>query len=326
MKLSDLFGHLASTYNIHLDIKHNIEFEKLRIYSFLNLRIGDRVAATAIINDVEKRDESFNRPAIIVVEHDYVDHPGYQDCINDDSRFDLMCSIPVVDARIILRSKEDKNNIFNNLVLPDVEIEFQFMPGLWETLPILAKDGIYPSMVAKLLNWWWFGGEKGEYLSVDEPYIVVHPLLDAGYNTVRNHNVGMIVSLIRRMASFGIKIVVIGLTEDQISNIGYIGHVVKMIPRSKYNVDQVMAIIAGCTLFIGGDTGFSHAAGALGRSVVAIYPPLPNDPGLPPGWDSMVSTLPEKLMKVYMDKDKGFMVSELAHEAYAIYLKEVDNG
>ena len=65
-----------------------------------------------------------------------------------------------------------------------------------------------------------------------------------------------------------------------------------------YNIDQNIAIINASSIYIGGDTGFTHAAGALGKRVLAIYPSRAVNEVKDLTWDSMVSIPDNRLTKI----------------------------
>lgn len=109
----------------------------------------------------------------------------------------------------------------------------------------------------------------GEVLPAVRPLVAVHPG-SGSYSTARRWPVGRYQELVQRLAVAGLSpIVVGGPGEETLGRV--LGAGIDLTGRT--TIGQLGAVLAGCDVFIGNDSGVMHIAGAVGTPVVALFGP-----------------------------------------------------
>ena len=142
--------------------------------------------------------------------------------------------------------------------------------NLWIRTPWLARQGFYPSIVlddaveeAIIEQFKW----------IKQPYVCVHILQDAPYNRCRNHSYADMKEVILRLGRVGIRVVRIGRNFNN--------PIIRCtdLTQQRLTVMQSACVIKNCKVFIGGDTGMSHIASAVGvPHIIGIYGPCDVNP------------------------------------------------
>lgn len=134
---------------------------------------------------------------------------------------------------------------------------------IWIRLPWLAEKNIYPSIKVdtaielELLN-------RFEWMS--EPYVCIHILEDAPYNIKRNIDFDSMQELITRLSNYGYRVVRVGKWLGKIAK-----HCIDTTTEH-FTVMQSAVIVKNSFCYIGGDTGVTHIAAAVGvPNIFAIY-------------------------------------------------------
>lgn len=136
--------------------------------------------------------------------------------------------------------------------------------NLWISTPSIKKDtGFYPNMILPpyLRNIQHnFLDESNKRVLDYKIKIVNHCLTNAGYNTGRNHNREQFEKLINRIRLY--------IKENSIDAI-----LIDVPIDYSWNINQIMALIELGDVYIGGDTGFTHAFSMFNpdKPIVAIY-------------------------------------------------------
>ena len=159
--------------------------------------------------------------------------------------------------------------------------------NLWISAPnTLMETGEVPKMTT--------------YGKSAKKWITIHGLYDAPYNIGRNHKREQIMELYQLLSDWG-------------------KFPVKIIPDSGMTIEQIIDdILFGSILHIGGDTGITHIAAALGKPIAAIYGDNTHDvaafdgerisKGLKYGWSSDPIS---KDYRKFVMKDNEFDVNEV---------------
>jgi hypothetical protein len=296
MKLSKL--NLAHT-NSNLIIIRDRDINVIQYHHFYAHRLGDKVGAAGLMQ--------------------YYKHGSNVAIVAVDCRF----AVNGVNAGIDIADYFD--NIYDAIIQVYDEkhfnIEHHYLSSqsnimcvngyIWELLPIIKRDhNIFPKMnMPNIYKDWWLS-EKTKY-GIDN-YICVHILIDALYNVSRNHDIIYMIRLVNELSKY-VPIVLVGISNRELIT----GDNIYDLTKYNYNIDQSIAIVENSFLYIGGDTGLSHAAGALGKKVVAIYGQNPY-PGT--GWDSIVSVPDKSIIEIRMNDDHSFDVEKVVNEIKVKFL------
>lgn len=215
-----------------------------KIFNFENFRIGDKLAGCYQLqyNSIKN---------------------GYQYIIFDtlaDKLFPIKDYFPSIGQYVIetnnptplisdLKEKGYEEINFGNLWIssPSLKKDTDFLPNM--ILPKYLKDLQYN-----------FNDTKDKKVLDYKIKIINHCLVDAKYNTGRNHNREQFNKLIDRVRKY--------IIENEIDAI-----VVDVPINYSWNLNQLMALIELGDLYIGGDTGLTHAYSMFhpDRPIVAIY-------------------------------------------------------
>lgn len=219
-----------------------------RVYNYGGSRIGDKIGASMLIQyQIEEKGDKF-----ILIDPSWDSHTS----------FPVRQFFPQISNYVIETKNSDE--ITNTLIGKGFE---HFGTGnIWITAPSLKLDtGYTPSMylpkyIKDFMNKLVVESEdktlKKRLLDFDIK-IVNHCLTDPAYNVGRQHNPEQWMSLMKRIREY--------LLEQNIDG------VVADIPQYTLPFQQAIGIIACGDIFIGGDTGSTHVAGALKKNIVAIY-------------------------------------------------------
>ncbi len=145
-------------------------------------------------------------------------------------------------------------------------------PGLpWLMLPRLARLGIYPKLRvphAPLPE----QVERQLAKAADRPWLVFHILSDAPYNPIRNQDFACYEGLVDHLqrAAPQLYLLRVGLPGSRRLNLS--PEVGLDLSHAHLSLLQIAALQGRAKMFLGGDTGLSHLAGALGvPRLISIY-------------------------------------------------------
>lgn len=272
-------------------------------YDFNQHRIGDKVAISAALHWHRAR------------------HPEDFLIAVDDFWFGkgIQRAIP---SRVVFEGLVDE--CVYNTTPPDAErLDFGC---IWIRVPWLAKQGFYPSIrVSGECEARMF--ERFRWMT--DPYVCVHILEDAAYNRRRNHSLRQMAELIRILSERGARVVRVGK---------WLGSVLKRITDLTpcgLSVMESACIVKNSICFIGGDTGMTHVASAVGvERIVAIYGP-PLQPEQRKKWRKVAlemgcdadfcswPSVPEERRSVFHMQDHQFSMTEVV-DACTKHLREVN--
>jgi len=222
-----------------------------RSFNFAGQRIGDKVVAAYLLQYYQFRDK---------FEYLLFDTSA-------DSYFPIRHFFPDIGKNVI--ESTDPNELHNFLIPKGFEP--MHFGNLWITAPSVKQDsGFLPKMVLpKSLR------DFQKSLTSDlenrplfdyKIRISNHLLKDAGYNCGRNHNQEQWTKLIRRVFNY--------IRENKIDAV-----IIDIPTDYSWSVQNIMALVEFTDLYIGGDTGFTHAFAAFNpkKPIVAIYGPNDHD-------------------------------------------------
>lgn len=150
---------------------------------------------------------------------------------------------------------------------------FWFSPGnLFVFMPKVIHDtGRYPTLTVPAHYRKWLNTEFCSLVGPKvKPVICFHPLLDAGYSCSRNHNFDEWEKCIKMLSEQDVTIYRIG-SKQSIGRSVANGRNVFDLAEKGYTVSQSMAVISTCDIYIGGDTGMTHAAASLNKKIVGVW-------------------------------------------------------
>lgn len=215
-----------------------------KLFNFENFRIGDKLAGCYQLqyNSIKN---------------------GYEYIIFDtsaDSLFPIKDYFPSLSQYVIETS--NPSSLIEELKSVGYE-EISF-GNLWISSPSLKKDTnflpniILPKYLRDIQHK--FFDEQNKKVLDYKIKIVNHCLVDAKYNLGRNHNKEQFTKLIGRVKKY--------ITDNSIDVI-----IVDIPINYSWNINQLMALIELGDIYIGGDTGFTHAFSMFNpdRPLVAIY-------------------------------------------------------
>lgn len=227
--------------------------ENLRLYNFARHRMGDKINACYQLSYYKE----FYKNNFLLID------PGY----NDPTSFPVKYFFPQLGEMVLEISGKNEetgilecDEIFNHLKPFIPELSFG---NLWISAPSLKQDTDYlPHMhipaplkeYQKLLK-----TTKDNQLLDTNAYsciIVNHCLSDVAYNHNRRHNINQWDTFFSNLKSkYAEKnVLIIDLPREYV------------MPAV-----EIISIIDLADIYVGGDTGFTHAAAALGKEIVAIY-------------------------------------------------------
>ncbi|OHB55300.1 MAG: hypothetical protein A2Y12_00595 [Planctomycetes bacterium GWF2_42_9] len=223
-----------------------IQSQKKRVYYYFHQhRIGDKVAISAALKWYK---EQHPQDWLIAVD-DFWFENGKQRSIPSNIIFDEIVN----------------ECLYNTTPADATRLDFGC---IWIRVPWLAQQGYYPSIkVSKECE----EQMLSRFRWMCSPYVCVHILEDAPYNRGRNHNFTQMVQLMRFLSGNGMHVIRIGKSS------GYFLKQQTDLTRLGLSVMESACIIKHSIAYIGGDTGMTHIASAVGVPwILAIYGPPPN--------------------------------------------------
>jgi len=255
------------------------------VYNLRKHRIGDKVAVSALLNYVKEVDPSCE---IVLIDDIY-----YLGGRTSEMPARIIFK-DLVDEIWTIKNPEDYRNC-EELIRRSNLKPLAFTPDLtpvtlnresgccensdgalcygnpWLMLPSLAKIGIYPKIAMEKVN---LPKEVKSALgnARQKKIVTVHILEDAQYNTERNHDFSQIEKLCQSILTQINDVFIVRVGEHS-------GKTLDLAPGCGFDatpygltVIQSAKLIEMADLYIGGDTGMTHLAGALDvPHIVAIY-------------------------------------------------------
>jgi ADP-heptose:LPS heptosyltransferase len=243
-----------------IKIYRDNDYFKVHFVDLYNHRLGDKVGFTPKV--IERRQQIQENEAIVCIDQEYneIDTKGTYIHISNyfSHLYDAIISVKVKEQRQILH--DTIKNTFNTAAVAG---------HLWEDLIPLRKNKIYYSMHSNINMDRWWSIERVK-LGIIKPYIVFNILTDTDYHPCKTVNYGRMCEVIDDIRK-PISVVVVGIPNNpkiEMENVFDLCH-------SGYSIDQSIAIIKGCNIFCGGDTGIAHVAGAFDKPVIQAFPGAP---------------------------------------------------
>ncbi|KKN00184.1 hypothetical protein LCGC14_1140280, partial [marine sediment metagenome] len=201
--------------------------------------------------------------------------------------------------------------------VPQGDTGFNF-GNLWTLLPKLRAKRIFPKISIP------YGWRKwyNYFVRLEHPLVCVHILDNPPYNLIRKHNFTDFEEIIVYLAKQGLNVIRIGV--DNGSVVKY-NNVIDVTPKN-LSIMASASIISECDIYIGGDTGMSHIAAALGKRIIAIYGTNEHDKkSFGDDWDSYPNTVEDKIT-VFIMKDNFIEGMFVAHEAVRFLDSKLGQG
>jgi hypothetical protein len=218
--------------------------DNIRIYSFENFRLGDKIAACYQLQY-------------------YAINKGYHYILVDptaDSYFSIRRYFPSIGQYCI--ETNTAHEIYEELKKHYQEIGFH---NLWISSPSLFKDtGFVSNMILpdnlKQFQHELYDKKSSKKLIDYKIKIVNHVLLDAPYNKGRNHTLDQWDRLMTRVQEY--------IDNNEIDAI-----IIDIPIDYSWSVESILCLIEMGDIYVGGDTGFSHCFSAFNpnKPLIAIY-------------------------------------------------------
>jgi hypothetical protein len=164
----------------------------------------------------------------------------------------------------------DMNEVVNlgKRLYPDPGNLFNYAPAK------IKETGHYPKLTVPRHHYEWLKSGLLELLNVSSdkivrPVVCFHILLDAPYQRSRNHVFAEWEKCIRELAGSGVTCFRVGHPATAKKSIE--GENIYDLTKHGLTPSQSIAVISMCDVYVGGDTGMTHAASALGKKVVGIW-------------------------------------------------------
>jgi hypothetical protein len=224
-----------------------------RYYNFNGHRIGDKVAGAFMVSErVQEHDDEF---VLIDPTWDRVDSFPIKQFFPQISNFVFETNTPEKAEKLLEEKGFDKLHTGN----------------LWVSAPSLVKDyaekgvDMYPTMYipkyikdfVKSIDATPEDGRPTKKLTDFELVIINHCLSNPPYNPNRRHDPIQWVGLMKRINQY--------MQDNKIDG------VMVDVPNYQWSFSHVIGLISTADIFIGGDTGCTHVAGALKKDIVAVY-------------------------------------------------------
>jgi Glycosyltransferase family 9 (heptosyltransferase) len=246
--------------------------EEVLITPYLNEHLlGDKIVLSAIINylahhnpmahilGVEKTG-SFSMADYMVAPHSIMEG-RVNDIVNKVIKEHFVRQD--VSYKLILCC--DHNSLFPEQWISLREVKIM---DLWDTLKQCSEGHMYPKLNVKPA-WLSEADSLLERVGVEpnDPYIVVHIRL-LNRQPWKNSDIAFIREIVRQLInSFSIPVIIVG-SQDERSELSYPGLI--DLGMRALTIEQTAGLLAKALLFIGGDSGPIHLAGALGCPVLGI--------------------------------------------------------
>ena len=219
-----------------------------RYYNFNGHRIGDKVAGAFMVSErVQEHDDEF-----VLIDPDY----------NKINSFPIKQFFPQISKFVL----ETENQEDAEKMLQERGFEKLHTGNLWVSAPSLMKDtGFTPTMYlpkyikdfVRAIDADPQDGRPPKKLTDFGLVIVNHCLSNPPYNPNRRHDSVQWLNLMDRIKKH--------LLDNKIDG------VVVDVPNFQWDFSRVIGLISTADIFIGGDTGCTHVAGALDKEIVAVY-------------------------------------------------------
>ena len=262
------------------------------VYSSKGHRIGDKIVLEACFRDFKN------------------DYPRSNLIFMDDKR--EVYSSSQLELDIMFRHCVDKYiAVHKNEEFKVSQGDTGFTFGnLWQVLPRLRANKIFPKIDIPY-DWTKWYDRNPRFKNLESPIICIHALSNPSYNQTRRHSPIDFRKIIVYLAKQGFSVIKIGI--DNGSIIRY-NNVVD-VSLEGFSVMASAAIIGHCNLFIGGDTGMTHIAAALGKRIIAVYGPNTHDKkAFGDDWDSFPNTADNNIT-VFIMKNNFIEGTLVANEA-----------
>lgn len=218
-----------------------------KVYNYQNDRIGDKVAVSALIqHEIEEYGHQF-----VLIDPKWDDFKSFpiRQFFPQISKFVLETRNPEEAMEMCLGAGFERLETGNLwITVPSLKLDTGFTPTMF--LPPHAKK------FAETITANYKDGTSKRIIDHDIR-IVNHCLVDAPYNPARNHDANQWFKFLDRVKDY--------LEQNKINGI------IVDVPPYEWSFQQVIALISLSNIFIGGDTGSTHVAGALKKNIVAIY-------------------------------------------------------
>jgi len=219
-----------------------------RYYNFSGHRIGDKVAGAFMVSErIQEHDDEF-----ILIDPDW----------NKANSFPVKQFFPQISKFVL----ETENHEDAEKMLEERGFEKLHTGNLWVSAPSLMKDtGFTPAMYlpkhikdfVKVIDANPQDGRPEKKLTDFSLIIVNHCLSNPPYNPNRRHDLMQWLSLTDKIKKYILDNKIDGVVVD--------------VPNFEWDFSHVIGLISTADIFIGGDTGCTHVAGALDKEIVAIY-------------------------------------------------------
>lgn len=139
----------------------------------------------------------------------------------------------------------------------------------------IRETGKYPSLEVPARLQKWLDEDFSELVGQDvydkkRPIICFHCLTDASYSTSRNHVFEEWEKAIEKLSKQDVTIFRIGANNSMKSSVRNDRNVWDFAERN-YPPSETMSVISLSDIYVGGDTGMTHAASAFGKKIVGIW-------------------------------------------------------
>jgi hypothetical protein len=257
--MSSLLSLKQANPDIEMKIYRDGDFTKLHVSDMFNQRLGDKVGQSALVE--YRRDGIPTSEAIICLDHVYNEIDLVGTYIKIENYFSHQ-----YDAIARVTSKEQRDRICDSIktIFPNW---ISVAAHLWEELIPIRCQGVYYTMHSwPAMDSWW--GTERRTLGIPREYIACHIFTEDTYHPNKIMSYDDTKEVIQTIGSI-LPVVIIGPpVNPKIPNTNKIFD----LSYNEYNIDQSIAIINGCSLFIGADTGTSHVAAALKKPLVQAFP------------------------------------------------------
>ena len=222
-----------------------------RLFNFAGNRLGDKIASAYLLQ-ANKMLHNF--------EYILFD-------TSSDLYFPIRHFFPDIGKNVIESTEPDE---FLNFLIQK-GIEPMHFGNLWISTPSMKQDsGILPKMILpsylKDFQKSLVSNLEGKPLHEYQYRITNHLLKDAGYNCGRNHNPEQFNKLIKRIFEY-------------VKDIKLDSVMIDIPIDYSWSVQYILALLEFSDLYIGGDTGFTHAYASFNptKPLIAIYGPNEHD-------------------------------------------------
>jgi O-methyltransferase len=164
-----------------------------------------------------------------------------------------------------------KDNFYNIKDVPSIEHLYRPIGNYFVYVPYLIKKyNIYPSLTVPDKYNQWLKERFGDLYYDKRKKICFHILTDAPYARSRNHNYNEWKGCIEQLSKER-DVLLFRIGKNTRNNINISGDNIFDLTNENLTPSQSISIISMCDIYAGGDTGMTHAAGALGKDIVGVW-------------------------------------------------------